>query len=149
MTTFNGLRFETPPNLEGQFPYLYGPGTRWPGFTPRYWVPFRRLLRLAGRVQIFHFDDHGFVPMATRLCSFQWHKTQSEMQHSVLRVCYFCPILTKVKLCQQILVKLSNINPCSCSQAASWGETNGQTDRRCDDVLPDPGYRVVQWWNDD
>jgi hypothetical protein len=39
MTTFYCLRFETPPNLEGQVPVFIPPGT---GF------PFRHLLRLAG-----------------------------------------------------------------------------------------------------
>jgi hypothetical protein len=28
------------PNLEGQVPYLYLPGTGWPGYTPRHLVPF-------------------------------------------------------------------------------------------------------------
>jgi hypothetical protein len=36
------------PNLRARSPYLYPPGTGWPGYTPRHWVPFRRLLRLAG-----------------------------------------------------------------------------------------------------
>jgi hypothetical protein len=36
------------PNLEGQVPYLYPTGTGLPGYTPRHWVPFCRLLRLAG-----------------------------------------------------------------------------------------------------
>jgi hypothetical protein len=35
-------------NLEGQVPYLHPPGTGWPSYTPRHWVLFRRLLRLAG-----------------------------------------------------------------------------------------------------
>jgi hypothetical protein len=30
-------------------PYFYPPGTWRPGFTPKHWVPFRRLLWLAGR----------------------------------------------------------------------------------------------------
>jgi hypothetical protein len=29
-------------------PCLYTPETGWPGYTPRYWVPSRRLLRLSG-----------------------------------------------------------------------------------------------------
>jgi hypothetical protein len=32
--------------LEGRSPYIYPPGTGWPGYTPGF--PFRRLLRLAG-----------------------------------------------------------------------------------------------------
>jgi hypothetical protein len=28
------------PNLEGQVPEFVSPGTGWPGYTPRHWVPF-------------------------------------------------------------------------------------------------------------
>jgi hypothetical protein len=28
------------PNLEDQVPYLYPPGTGWPGYNPRHWTPF-------------------------------------------------------------------------------------------------------------
>jgi hypothetical protein len=40
MTTFYCLRFETPPTWRARSPYLYPPGTGWPGYTPRHWVPF-------------------------------------------------------------------------------------------------------------
>jgi hypothetical protein len=40
MTIFNCLRFETPPTWRARSPYLYHPGTGWPSYTPRYWVPF-------------------------------------------------------------------------------------------------------------
>jgi hypothetical protein len=36
------------PNLEGQFPVFIPLGTGWPSYTPKHWVPFRCLLRLAG-----------------------------------------------------------------------------------------------------
>jgi hypothetical protein len=39
---------ETPPTWRARPPYLYLPGTGWPSYTPGHWVPFRRLLRLAG-----------------------------------------------------------------------------------------------------
>jgi hypothetical protein len=44
---------ETPPTWRARFPCLYPPGTGWPSYTPRHWVPFTsslmaRLLRLAG-----------------------------------------------------------------------------------------------------
>jgi hypothetical protein len=45
MITFYCLRFETPPNLEGQVPVFITPGTGWPDYTPRHWVRFRCLLR--------------------------------------------------------------------------------------------------------
>jgi hypothetical protein len=28
------------PNLEGQVPVFISPGTKWPNYTPRHWVPF-------------------------------------------------------------------------------------------------------------
>jgi hypothetical protein len=40
MTTFYCLRFEIPPTRKTRFPYLYLPGTEWPSYTPRHWVPF-------------------------------------------------------------------------------------------------------------
>jgi hypothetical protein len=39
MTTFYCLRFETPPTWRARSPYLYPPGTGWPGYTPRLCVP--------------------------------------------------------------------------------------------------------------
>jgi hypothetical protein len=44
MTIFYCLRFETPPTWRARSPYLYPPGIWWPSYTPRHWVPFRRLL---------------------------------------------------------------------------------------------------------
>jgi hypothetical protein len=116
-----------------------------------------------GFLFVVSYDSQGefryFILMA--VASFPWQpdcapfsgiRGRARCSHKiiwdpVLNVCYFCPILTNVKLCQQILVKLSNINrhenASSCSQAASCGETSGQTDRRCDNVLPDQGYRAA------
>jgi hypothetical protein len=40
MTIFYCLKFETPPTWRARSPYLYPPGTEWPGYNPRHWVPF-------------------------------------------------------------------------------------------------------------
>jgi hypothetical protein len=40
MTTLYYLRFETPPTWRTRSPYIYPPGTWWPSYTPRHWVPF-------------------------------------------------------------------------------------------------------------
>jgi hypothetical protein len=40
MTTLYCLRFMTPPTWRTRSPYLYSPGTGWPSYTPRHWVPF-------------------------------------------------------------------------------------------------------------
>jgi hypothetical protein len=34
------LIFETPPTWKARSLYIYPPGTRWPSYTPRHWVPF-------------------------------------------------------------------------------------------------------------
>jgi hypothetical protein len=36
MTTFYCLSLEPPPTWKARFPYLYPPGTAWPGYTPRH-----------------------------------------------------------------------------------------------------------------
>jgi hypothetical protein len=40
MTIFYFIRFETSPTWRVKSPYLYPPGTRWPGYTPRHRVSF-------------------------------------------------------------------------------------------------------------
>jgi hypothetical protein len=40
ITTFYCLQFEIPPTWWARSPHLYPPGTGWPGYTPRQWVPF-------------------------------------------------------------------------------------------------------------
>jgi hypothetical protein len=40
--------WDSPPTWRTRSPYLYSSGTGWPGYTPRHWVTFRRLLPLAG-----------------------------------------------------------------------------------------------------
>jgi hypothetical protein len=40
ITTFDCLRFKTPPTGRPRSLYLYPPGTGWPNHTPRHWVPF-------------------------------------------------------------------------------------------------------------
>jgi hypothetical protein len=40
VTIFYCLKFKTPPTLRVRSPYIYPPGTGWPGYTLRHWVPF-------------------------------------------------------------------------------------------------------------
>jgi hypothetical protein len=40
MTILYCLRFETFPTWRARSLYLYPPGTGWPSYTPRHWVPF-------------------------------------------------------------------------------------------------------------
>jgi hypothetical protein len=42
------LSSETPPTCRARFPYLYPPGTGWPSFTSRHWVPFLSPLTTRG-----------------------------------------------------------------------------------------------------
>jgi hypothetical protein len=39
MIIFYCIRFETPPTWRASSPYLYPPGTVWPSYTSRHWVP--------------------------------------------------------------------------------------------------------------
>jgi hypothetical protein len=58
ITIFYCLRFETPSTWRARSPYLYPPGTGWPSYTPRHWVPFSsppaNLSMSSGR-RSFHF----------------------------------------------------------------------------------------------
>jgi hypothetical protein len=40
MAIFYSPRFETLPTWRARSPYLYPPGTRWPSYTPKHWIPF-------------------------------------------------------------------------------------------------------------
>jgi hypothetical protein len=41
MTIFYSLRFETPPSWRARSLYLYAPGTWWPSYSPRHWIPMK------------------------------------------------------------------------------------------------------------
>jgi hypothetical protein len=43
VTIFYFLRFETPPTRRVRSTHLYPPGSGWPSYTPRHWVPFSSL----------------------------------------------------------------------------------------------------------
>jgi hypothetical protein len=54
VTTFYCLRFETPPTWRARSLYLYPPGTGWPSYTPRLWVPFSSpLMTHRATVEVF------------------------------------------------------------------------------------------------
>jgi hypothetical protein len=40
ITIFYCIRIQTFPTSRARSPYLYPPGTGWPSYTPRHWVPF-------------------------------------------------------------------------------------------------------------
>jgi hypothetical protein len=60
MTIFYSLRIATLPTWRARFPYLYPPGTAWPGYTPRHWVSLS-LPPTTRRVTVELFD-----PTSTR-----------------------------------------------------------------------------------
>jgi hypothetical protein len=62
ITIFYCLRFETPAIWRARSPYIHPPGTWWPSYTPMHWVPFRRLLRLAGIRWRYSNPPPGGVP---------------------------------------------------------------------------------------
>jgi hypothetical protein len=69
MTTFYCFKFQTSPTWRARSPYLYPPGTGWPSYTPRHWITFRRLLRLAGlRWRYSTPPPHGIAKCFVRAC---------------------------------------------------------------------------------
>jgi hypothetical protein len=77
-TTFYCLRFETPPTWRARSLSFYPPGTGWPGYTPRHWVPFSSP-PTTRRATVEVFD-----PASTRnWCIYLNQSSQSQSQ------CYF------------------------------------------------------------
>jgi hypothetical protein len=72
MTTFYCLRFETHPAWRARSQRLYPPGTGWPSYTSRHWIPFW-LPPTTRRATVEVFD-----PASTRALNFVPHIT---LQH--------------------------------------------------------------------
>jgi hypothetical protein len=87
MILFFCLRFDITPTWRGRPPYLYSPGTRWPSYTLRNWVPFSSPpTTLRTTVEVFE-------PASTRGCTVARarvtplsHKTHGGSTHSVQRL---------------------------------------------------------------
>jgi hypothetical protein len=64
VTTFYCLRFETLPTWRARSPYLHPPGTGWPSYTSRHWVPFSLppTTRRAA-VEAFEPPPYGILPL--------------------------------------------------------------------------------------
>jgi hypothetical protein len=79
MITFDGLRLETAPTWRTRSPYLYPTRTGWPSYTPRHWVPFRRLLRLAGLRWKYltppESESESYVTTDGQSASLSWNKS--------------------------------------------------------------------------
>jgi hypothetical protein len=56
---------ETPPSWRARSPYLYPPGTGWPSYTPRHWVPFMSSLTTCSATawEILQFNEQGALWM--------------------------------------------------------------------------------------
>jgi hypothetical protein len=91
VTIFYCLRFETPLTCKARSLYLYPPGTGWPSYTPRHWVPFRRLLRLLGLWwRYLNPPPHGvlnFVPLITLQ-----HRLNRKTALLLLHACILWPL---------------------------------------------------------
>jgi hypothetical protein len=130
MTIFYCLRFETPPTWRARSPYLYPPGTGWPGYTPRHWFPFRRLLRLAGLWWSYsNLPPHGtyvcllytksesesYVTTDGQSASLSWNEApmwglRQHIYYCQLRVCRCGAVcLTRGRVCRlQLLLTLAS-----------------------------------------
>jgi hypothetical protein len=58
MTTFYYIRLETPPTWRTRYLYLCSPVTGSSSYTPRQWIPFSSLLRLAGLQWRWDIDEN-------------------------------------------------------------------------------------------
>jgi hypothetical protein len=101
ITTFYCLRFETPQTWRTTSPYLYPPGTWWPSYTPRHWVPFSSP-PMTRRAMVEVFD-----PASTRA-------SRNESQSSLLD-------FTIDSLCSLCTDRIENISHNSSSIVAVRG----------------------------
>jgi hypothetical protein len=68
-----------PPTWRARSPYLYPPGTGWPGYTPGTGFPFRRLLRLAGlRWRYSNPPPHGRNDYSQSRLLYNWWFTANQ-----------------------------------------------------------------------
>jgi hypothetical protein len=90
MTTFYCLRFETPPTLRAMSPYLYPPGTGWPGYTPRHWVPFSSPhATCRATVEVFEPSSTPLILAAWESCYIASRRPPTENTASSIIVCWF------------------------------------------------------------
>jgi hypothetical protein len=72
------LRF--PPTWRARSPYLYPPGTRWPSYTPKHWVPFSSPLMTrrdpTENAVSFHCCDCSCIVRAVTYCWLLWKWNQ-------------------------------------------------------------------------
>jgi hypothetical protein len=75
---FYCLRSETLPTWRARSPYVYRPGTEWPSYTLRHWVPFQSppTARRA-TVEIFIPPPHGICVIKSELL-YDWQFTANQ-----------------------------------------------------------------------
>jgi hypothetical protein len=81
MTVFYGLRFKNLPIWRARSPSLYSPGTGWPGYTPRHWVP------LSSPPMTSRATVEVFEPASTRGTERVENAASQLLHHCVLRIC--------------------------------------------------------------
>jgi hypothetical protein len=107
LVIFYCLRFETPPTRRARFPYLYSPGTWWPSYTPRHWVPFRRLLRLAGIWWRYsNTSKTNFFKIIYIQIQSVPHRKHITSPLQAQPICAFCEVLTEFLSVSSIYLSL-------------------------------------------
>jgi hypothetical protein len=112
MPTFYTRRFETPPTWRARYRYLYSPGTGWPGYTPRHWVPFSSP-PTTRRVTVEVFD-----PASTRDWTgcFEPHRKHAVSTVNVLLRAYSFPwerVYRAIAQKRSLYIRPSHSNSCS------------------------------------
>jgi hypothetical protein len=69
LTIFYCLILETPRTWKARSPYLYPPGTEWPGYNPRHWFPFSSP-HTTRRATVYVFDPDSM--QEKRLITNSW-----------------------------------------------------------------------------
>jgi hypothetical protein len=117
-------------NLTGQVPYLYHPGTVWPSYNPRHWVPFSLPpMTCSATVEVFEFASMWDNP--------GWQQLESKPK-SNSKLCYDRGQSASLSWCQatsgaqdQIFVIVRQLCVCSLtatqSQTQSYVTTDGQS----------------------
>jgi hypothetical protein len=84
------------PNLESRSPYLYPPGTGWPSYTLRHWVPFpspsttRRAMVEVIRTLLHTLEGESAMPWCI-------NSKLTEYKHSIADFCRCCYMCTPLK----------------------------------------------------
>jgi hypothetical protein len=112
MTTFYCLRFKSTPTWRVRSPYLYPPGTGWPRYIPRHWVPFLSSLTTHSvMIEVFdplHMGD--WLSILTVLVKTSWHGPHRKHRSSIVACIFVAAGTCLLSCCPETAVVYSPIS---------------------------------------